>query len=58
MSVLLVADINDTDSSVDQTSKALSAAKELGEVTILSVGNGTLDLNKSLATLEPVSKVL
>jgi len=58
MSVLLVADINDTDSSVDQTSKALSAAKELGEVTILSVGNGTVDLNKSLATLEPVSKVL
>ena len=58
MSVLLVADINDTDSSVDQTSKALSAAKELGEVTILSVGNGTIDLNKSLAALEPVSKVL
>ena len=42
MSVLLIADINGNDSSVDQTSKALSAAKELGSVTILSFGSGII----------------
>ena len=35
MSVLLIADINGNDPSVDQTSKALSAAKKLGKVTII-----------------------
>mgnify|MGYP003323137764 CR=1 FL=1 len=48
MSVLLIADINGNDSSVDQTSKALSAAKELGSVTILSFGSGIEELNNNL----------
>ena len=48
MTVLLIADINGNDSSVDQTSKALSAAKELGSVTILSFGSGIEELNNNL----------
>ena len=58
MSVLLIADINGNDSSVDQTSKALSAAKELGSVTILSFGSGIEELNNNLKKLEPIDKVL
>ena len=51
MSVLLIADINGNDSSVDQTSKALSAAKELGSVTILSFGSGIEELNNNLIAI-------
>lgn len=58
MNVLLIADINGTDPSVDQTSKALSAAKELGSVTILSLGAGIDDLNENLSKLDPVEKIL
>ena len=58
MSVLLIADINGNDSSVDQTSKALSAAKELGSVTILSFGSGIEELNNNLKKLEPIDRVL
>ncbi len=58
MSVLLIADMNGSDTSVDQTSKALTAAKKLGKVTILSAGSNIGDLNDKLSELEAVDKVL
>ena len=58
MAVLLIAEVNGGDLSVDSTAKALTAAKELGEITLLCVGSGCSGAATAAAKLDGVSKVL
>jgi electron transfer flavoprotein alpha subunit len=58
MSVLLIAEVSNGELNVDATSKALTAARQLGEVTILSAGDNCQGAAKAAAGLEGVSKVL
>lgn len=58
MNVLLLAEVNGGALSVDSTAKALTAAKQIGDVTILCVGNGCSDAANAAAKLEGASKVL
>ncbi|NOX74789.1 MAG: electron transfer flavoprotein subunit alpha/FixB family protein [Alphaproteobacteria bacterium] len=58
MAVLLLAEIVGGEISLDQTGKALSAAKALGDVTVLCASSGCGDAAKAAATLDGVAKVL
>ena len=58
MSVLLVAEVNGTELATDLTAKALSAARQLGEVTILCAAEGCGEAAAEAATLDGVAKVL
>ena len=58
MAVLLLAEINEGMLSMDATAKAVSAAKGLGDVTVLAVGAKAADAAKEAATIQGVSKVL
>ncbi|MEM8755564.1 MAG: FAD-binding protein [Pseudomonadota bacterium] len=58
MAVLLLAEIAGGELSVDQTGKALSAVKHLGDVTILCADEGCRGAAEEAAKLEGVSKVL
>ena len=58
MAVLLIAEVNGGDLSVDSTAKALTAAKELGDITLLCVGSGCSGAATAAAKLDGVSKVL
>ncbi|MEM7546418.1 MAG: FAD-binding protein [Pseudomonadota bacterium] len=58
MAVLLLAEINGGELSVDQTGKALSAVKSLGDVTILCADEGCQGAAEQAAKLDGVSKVL
>ena len=40
MAVLLIAEINGGALALDSTAKALTAAKQLGDVTVLCAGDG------------------
>ena len=58
MAVLLIAEVNGGNLSVDSTAKALTAAKELGDITLLCVGSGCSGAATAAAKLDGVSKVL
>ena len=58
MGVLLIAEVNGNELSVDSTAKALTAAKQLGDVTVLCVGSGCSDAAEAAAKLDGVSGVL
>ena len=58
MAVLLIADILDGELNLDQTAKALNAAKDLGDVTVLCASANCDEATKKIAALEGVSKVL
>ena len=58
MAVLLLAEINDGALSMDATAKAVTAAKALGDVTLLAVGATAKDAATEAATIAGVSKVL
>ncbi len=58
MAVLLLAEVTDGELGVDATAKALTAAKQLGEVTILCCGASCSGAAEKAAGLEGVSKVL
>jgi len=58
MGVLLIAEVNSGTLSVDATAKALTAAKQIGDVTVLCVGSGCSDAAQAAAKLDGVSKVL
>ena len=58
MAVLLMAEVNGGELSVDSTAKALTAAKQMGEVTVLCVGSGCSSAAEAAAKLDGVSKVL
>ena len=58
MAVLLLAEVLSGEVSIDQTAKALTAAKALGDVTILCASSGCVGAAQSLAKLDGVAKVL
>lgn len=58
MAVLLLAEINGSELSVDATAKALSAVSSLGDVTVLCASSGCEGAADAAATLAGVSKVL
>ena len=58
MGVLLIADILDGDLNLDQTAKALTAAKQLGEVTVLCASSKCDIAAKEISSLEGVAEVI
>lgn len=58
MAVLLLAEVNGGELAVDATAKTLTAAKMLGDVTILCAGAGCSGAADAAAKLDGVSKVL
>lgn len=58
MAVLLIGEVTNGELNVDATSKALTAAKQLGEVTLLCAGASAAAAGETAATLDGVAKVL
>ncbi len=58
MAVLLLAEIVGGEISLDQTGKALTAAKSLGDVTVLCASAGCGDAAAAAGALDGVAKVL
>ena len=58
MGVLLLAEVLSGEVSIDQTAKALTAAKSLGDVTVLCASSGCGDATQLIAALDGVTKVL
>ena len=58
MAVLLLAEINDGQLAMDATAKAVSAAKALGDVTVLCAGAAAKAAADEAATISGVAKVL
>ncbi|WP_438960274.1 FAD-binding protein [Nereida sp.] len=58
MAVLLIAEVNGGALNVDATAKALTAAKALGDVTVLCASEGCADAATAAAALDGVGKVL
>ncbi|SEW46465.1 electron transfer flavoprotein alpha subunit apoprotein [Cognatiyoonia koreensis] len=58
MAVLLIADVNAGELSVDATAKAVTAAQALGEVTVLCVGANSKGAADEAAKISGVAKVL
>jgi len=58
MGVLLLAELNGPDLATDATAKALTAAKQLGAVTVLCAGAGCGGAAAAAAQLDGVAKVL
>ncbi|MGB1234326.1 MAG: electron transfer flavoprotein subunit alpha/FixB family protein [Planktomarina sp.] len=58
MGVLLIAEVSNGELSVDSTAKALTAAKQMGDVTVLCAGAGCSGAADAAAKLDGVSKVL
>ncbi len=58
MAVLLIAEISGDDLAVDATAKALTAAKAMGDVTVLCAGASCASAAAEAAKLDGVTKVL
>ncbi len=58
MAVLLLAEVNNGELSLDATAKAVSAAKSLGDVTVLAAGGSAAAAGEAAAKIDGVSKVL
>jgi len=58
MAVLLLAELNGTDLAVDATAKALTAARQLGEVAVLVAGQDVGAAAEAAAGLDGVARVL
>ncbi|WP_208352649.1 FAD-binding protein [Pseudaestuariivita rosea] len=58
MAVLLIAEVSGGELAVDATAKALTAAKQMGDVTILCAGADCAAAAEAAAKLDGVSKVL
>ena len=58
MAVLLIAEVSNGELSVDSTAKALTAAKQMGDVTILCAGASCGAAGEAAAKLDGVAKVL
>ncbi len=58
MAVLLIAELNGADLATDATAKALTAAGQMGDVTVLCAGAGCSDAAAEAAKLDGVTKVL
>ncbi|MEM6588092.1 MAG: FAD-binding protein [Pseudomonadota bacterium] len=58
MSVLLLAEVNDGELAMDATAKAMTAAKQLGDVTVLCAGGSAAAAGEAAAKIDGVSKVI
>ena len=58
MAVLLLAEVNSGELSMDATAKTVAAAKALGDVTVLCAGASASAAAAEAATIDGVSKVL
>lgn len=58
MAVLLLAEVTDGELAMDATAKAVTAAKQLGDVTILAAGASAAAAGEAAAKIDGVSKVL
>jgi electron transfer flavoprotein alpha subunit len=58
MAVLLLAEVTDGQLNMDATAKAVTAAKALGDVTVLCAGASAAEAAKTAATIDGVAKVL
>ncbi len=58
MAVLLLAEVTDGELAMDATAKAVTAAKSLGEVTVLCCGAHAAAAGESASKIDGVSKVL
>ncbi len=58
MAVLLLAEVNNGELAMDATAKAVTAAKALGEVTVLCAGGSAAAAGDAAAKIDGVSKVL
>ncbi len=58
MAVLLLAEVNDGELSLDATAKAVTAAQAMGEVTVLCAGGSAAAAGEAAAKIDGVSKVL
>ena len=58
MAVLLLAEVNNGELSLDATAKAVNAAKALGDVTVLAAGGSAAAAGEAAAKIDGVSKVL
>ena len=58
MAVLLLAEVNSGVLALDATAKAVTAARAMGEVTVLCAGASAAEAGATAATIEGVSKVL
>ncbi|MQQ08692.1 electron transfer flavoprotein subunit alpha/FixB family protein [Epibacterium sp. SM1979] len=58
MSVLLLAEVTNGELSLDATAKAVTAAKSLGEVTVLAAGAAAAAAGEAAAKIDGVAKVL
>ncbi len=58
MAVLLLAEVNDGELALDATAKAVSAARALGEVTVLTAGAQAAAAGQDAARIDGVSRVL
>ena len=58
MSVLLLAEVNDGELAMDATAKAVTAAKLMGDVTVLCAGGSASAAGEAAAKIDGVSKVL
>ncbi|SHG81246.1 electron transfer flavoprotein subunit alpha/FixB family protein [Cognatishimia maritima] len=58
MAVLLLAEVTNGELALDATAKAVTAAKSLGDVTVLAAGASAAAAGDAAAKIEGVSKVL
>ncbi|MFC3142825.1 electron transfer flavoprotein subunit alpha/FixB family protein [Psychromarinibacter halotolerans] len=58
MAVLLLAEVTGGELQRDATAKAVTAAKQLGDVTVLAAGAAAADAGAAAAAIDGVSKVL
>jgi electron transfer flavoprotein alpha subunit len=58
MAVLLLAEVNNGELAMDATAKAVTAAKQLGDVTILAAGGSAAAAGEAASKIDGVSKVL
>ncbi len=58
MAVLLLAEVNDGELALDATAKAVTAAKPLGDITVLAAGAHAAAAGEAAAKIDGVSKVL
>ena len=58
MAVLLLGEVTDGELNLDATAKALTAARQLGEVTVLCAGASAAAAGATAATLDGVAKVI
>ncbi len=58
MAVLLLAEVNNGELAWDATAKAVAAARELGDITVLAAGGSAAAAGEAAAKIEGVAKVI